>query len=193
MARLPLAAFLLLGISKRLKQWAIVCFPVTSLGRKLTSHIDLTMHHTIEERYVFPALAKFMPKFGNNEDGEHIASHRGIHEGTVVQISLFAATCWLLLIQALKLSTSWFPSGKRPRQRILQWRWRLVSTAFERYYSITLTKRYVLWTGWLDSLIIYSVPGCRPSRGRFEKVHDLGRRGGLTRLEQHWRFGRVTK
>jgi len=48
-------------------------------ARAMNHH--LTMHHTIEERYVFPTLAKFMPKFGNNEDGEHIASHRGIHEG----------------------------------------------------------------------------------------------------------------
>ena len=40
------------------------------------------MHHTMEERFIFPELAKFMPKFGNTNEGEHLASHRGIHEGT---------------------------------------------------------------------------------------------------------------
>ncbi|KIO22846.1 hypothetical protein M407DRAFT_78809, partial [Tulasnella calospora MUT 4182] len=40
----------------------------------------LTMHHTIEERNIFPILAQKMPAF--REDAEHIESHKGIHEGT---------------------------------------------------------------------------------------------------------------
>ncbi|KAF9475759.1 hypothetical protein BDN70DRAFT_219290 [Pholiota conissans] len=49
------------------------------MAKSLSQH--LTMHHTIEERYIFPELAKFMPKFGNTNEGEHLESHRGIHEG----------------------------------------------------------------------------------------------------------------
>ncbi len=70
------------------------------------------MHHTIEERYVFPTLAKFMPKFGNNEDGEHIASHRGIHEGAVVRNILIYShmliASWCTGLEALdKLVAKW--------------------------------------------------------------------------------------
>lgn len=50
-------------------------------ARSMNNH--LTMHHTIEEHHLFPLLAKSMPQFANNDDGEHIASHRGIHEGLV--------------------------------------------------------------------------------------------------------------
>ncbi|KZT72080.1 hypothetical protein DAEQUDRAFT_723246 [Daedalea quercina L-15889] len=39
----------------------------------------LTAHHTIEERYVFPVLAKRMPEF--REDDKHIKAHHAIHEG----------------------------------------------------------------------------------------------------------------
>ncbi|KAI0076109.1 hypothetical protein K474DRAFT_1663355 [Panus rudis PR-1116 ss-1] len=39
----------------------------------------LTTHHTIEETYIFPLLAKRMPAF--REDDEHIKSHHAIHEG----------------------------------------------------------------------------------------------------------------
>jgi len=39
------------------------------------------MHHTIEERHLFPILARNMPQFAK-EDGEHLASHHGIHEGS---------------------------------------------------------------------------------------------------------------
>jgi len=37
----------------------------------------LTMHHTIEERFIFPVLAERMPQF----KGEHLESHKGIHDG----------------------------------------------------------------------------------------------------------------
>ncbi|KAK7692743.1 hypothetical protein QCA50_004376 [Cerrena zonata] len=40
---------------------------------------QLTLHHTIEERHIFPILAKRMPSFRNDE--AHIKSHHGIHEG----------------------------------------------------------------------------------------------------------------
>jgi hypothetical protein len=35
------------------------------------------MHHTIEERFIFPTLALRMPQF----KGEHLESHKGIHDG----------------------------------------------------------------------------------------------------------------
>jgi iron-sulfur cluster repair protein YtfE (RIC family) len=35
------------------------------------------MHHTIEERFLFPMLAKRMPAF----KGDHLESHKGIHDG----------------------------------------------------------------------------------------------------------------
>lgn len=42
----------------------------------------LTMHHTIEERYLFPTLGKKMPQFSDRETkGEHLESHKQIHEG----------------------------------------------------------------------------------------------------------------
>ncbi|KAF8973228.1 hypothetical protein BDZ97DRAFT_668029 [Flammula alnicola] len=61
----------------------------TRQGLSLPRYLDtakamnhhLTMHHTLEERHIFPILARSMPKFANNDDGAHIASHRGIHEG----------------------------------------------------------------------------------------------------------------
>ncbi|KAF8161130.1 hypothetical protein B0H34DRAFT_367335 [Crassisporium funariophilum] len=41
----------------------------------------LTMHHSIEEQFIFPVLGKTMPQFAHNGDGAHILSHRGIHDG----------------------------------------------------------------------------------------------------------------
>ncbi|KAF8806380.1 hypothetical protein BYT27DRAFT_7190929 [Phlegmacium glaucopus] len=48
-----------------------------------TMNHHLTMHHTIEERHLFPILAKTMPQFSQNDngDGAHIQSHRSIHDG----------------------------------------------------------------------------------------------------------------
>ncbi|ORX38632.1 hypothetical protein BD324DRAFT_372514 [Kockovaella imperatae] len=50
-------------------------------AQQLSHH--LTMHHTIEERYVFPQLARKMPQFkaGAREGGEHLKSHKAIHDG----------------------------------------------------------------------------------------------------------------
>lgn len=45
--------------------------------------VDLTMHHTIEERYMFPQLAKRIPAFKE----EHIKSHKGIHDGIMTLYS----------------------------------------------------------------------------------------------------------
>ncbi|KAI0743520.1 hypothetical protein C8Q80DRAFT_1181703 [Daedaleopsis nitida] len=39
----------------------------------------LTVHHTIEERHIFPVLAKRMPMFQDND--VHLKSHEGIHHG----------------------------------------------------------------------------------------------------------------
>lgn len=50
-------------------------------AEQVSHHLD--MHHRIEEAYIFPLLAKKMPAFrdGAREKGEHIISHRGIHDG----------------------------------------------------------------------------------------------------------------
>lgn len=53
----------------------------------MASCTDLTTHHDIEEQYFFPILAKRMPMFAKNEDGEHIKSHRAIHQGLSVASS----------------------------------------------------------------------------------------------------------
>ena len=39
----------------------------------------LTVHHTIEERHIFPILAKRMAMFQN--DDVHLKSHEAIHHG----------------------------------------------------------------------------------------------------------------
>ncbi|PCH43647.1 hypothetical protein WOLCODRAFT_132876 [Wolfiporia cocos MD-104 SS10] len=39
----------------------------------------LTMHHTIEEQYIFPVLATRMPAFRQGE--AHISAHEQIHHG----------------------------------------------------------------------------------------------------------------
>ncbi|RDB27819.1 hypothetical protein Hypma_002283 [Hypsizygus marmoreus] len=41
----------------------------------------LTAHHTIEEHYVFPILAKGIPKFSHNYKDGHVKSHEAIHDG----------------------------------------------------------------------------------------------------------------
>ncbi|KAJ9094933.1 hypothetical protein QFC21_005725 [Naganishia friedmannii] len=47
----------------------------------LYSHLET--HHQIEERHIFPILAKKMPQFkaGARESGEHLKSHKQIHNG----------------------------------------------------------------------------------------------------------------
>jgi iron-sulfur cluster repair protein YtfE (RIC family) len=63
----------------------------TRRGLSLPRYLDtakalnhhLTMHHTIEERYMFPVLGKTMPQFANNDDAAHTAAHHAIHEGLV--------------------------------------------------------------------------------------------------------------
>ncbi|KAK1927009.1 hypothetical protein DB88DRAFT_476362 [Papiliotrema laurentii] len=46
-------------------------------------HHHLHMHHTIEETYIFPVLAKKMPQFkdGARESGQHLQAHKAIHDG----------------------------------------------------------------------------------------------------------------
>ena len=47
------------------------------------------MHHTIEEQTLFPILGKRMPQFSERESrGEHIESHRQIHDGEPLHITL---------------------------------------------------------------------------------------------------------
>ncbi|KAJ7770194.1 hypothetical protein DFH07DRAFT_268458 [Mycena maculata] len=50
------------------------------MAKRLNSH--LTMHHTIEERHIFPVLAKKMPQFSTETEDAHIDSHKGIHKGS---------------------------------------------------------------------------------------------------------------
>ncbi|KIM91817.1 hypothetical protein PILCRDRAFT_809782 [Piloderma croceum F 1598] len=45
-------------------------------ARDLTQ--ELSNHHMIEERFIFPILGQRMPKF----KAEHLESHKGIHDGT---------------------------------------------------------------------------------------------------------------
>ena len=55
---------------------------LSNTDNTMTTYLaDLTMHHTIEERHIFPLLAKKMPEFRANE--AHIKSHQGIHIGGV--------------------------------------------------------------------------------------------------------------
>ncbi|THU95640.1 hypothetical protein K435DRAFT_966293 [Dendrothele bispora CBS 962.96] len=51
------------------------------LARSLSHH--LTVHHTIEERYIFPILGKRMKEFSKDAQGghDHLASHKAIHDG----------------------------------------------------------------------------------------------------------------
>ncbi|KAJ7292915.1 hemerythrin HHE cation binding domain-containing protein [Mycena rebaudengoi] len=50
------------------------------MSTRLNSH--LTMHHTIEEAYVFPVLGERMPEFSTKpESSVHIDSHKAIHQG----------------------------------------------------------------------------------------------------------------
>ncbi|KAJ7178520.1 hemerythrin HHE cation binding domain-containing protein [Mycena crocata] len=49
------------------------------MAKRFNSH--LTMHHTIEERHIFPILAKRMPEFSTETEAGHIDSHKGIHHG----------------------------------------------------------------------------------------------------------------
>ncbi|KAH8107477.1 hypothetical protein DFH11DRAFT_1691675 [Phellopilus nigrolimitatus] len=46
-------------------------------AESLKKHLEA--HHTIEERFIFPVLAKRMPMFSDNE--QHLKSHEAIHEG----------------------------------------------------------------------------------------------------------------
>ncbi|KAF9465055.1 hypothetical protein BDZ94DRAFT_433533 [Collybia nuda] len=71
--------------------------------RSFNSH--LTMHHTIEERHIFPILAKKIPKFANTAENGHVDSHKAIHDG---------------LEALMKLVTNWRkePTTYSPREMI---------------------------------------------------------------------------
>ncbi|KAJ9111069.1 hypothetical protein QFC19_001267 [Naganishia cerealis] len=49
----------------------------------LYSHLE--MHHQIEEKHIFPILARKMPQFkaGARESGAHLKSHKQIHNGSL--------------------------------------------------------------------------------------------------------------
>lgn len=48
-----------------------------TMGEEFCHH--LTVHHTIEERHIFPVLAKKMPAF--RKELELLTQHKQIHEG----------------------------------------------------------------------------------------------------------------
>jgi len=59
-------------------------------GMSLSMYLDsvhrwrssLTAHHTTEERFVFPILARGLPQFAPG--AEHLDSHKAIHDGLAV-------------------------------------------------------------------------------------------------------------
>lgn len=59
-----------------------------SLGEEFSHH--LTIHHTIEERHIFPILAKKMDCFKNSE--HLVGQHKQIHEG-LEKFEGFIADC----------------------------------------------------------------------------------------------------
>jgi len=63
------------------------------------------MHHTIEERHLFPILAKTMPQFSKNDhgDGAHILSHKGIHDGIFYVIFVTFCRLFFLTLSSLGL------------------------------------------------------------------------------------------
>ncbi|SNX83176.1 uncharacterized protein MEPE_01882 [Melanopsichium pennsylvanicum] len=50
------------------------------LSSTLCHHLEI--HHTIEERFVFPILAKKLPQFGNSSQhtNEHVQMHEALHK-----------------------------------------------------------------------------------------------------------------
>lgn len=48
-----------------------------AFGLRFASHLE--MHHSVEETYVFPRLARKMPAFRKKD--ELLAQHRSIHDG----------------------------------------------------------------------------------------------------------------
>ncbi|KAG6832593.1 hypothetical protein H0H92_014429 [Tricholoma furcatifolium] len=52
----------------------------------------LHAHHTIEERFVFPILAKKIPKFAHDAQDGHVRSHQAIHDA--LQSLLALVTKW---------------------------------------------------------------------------------------------------
>lgn len=53
----------------------------------ISSRKDLAGHHGIEERYIFPVLAKRMPEFALSGSAEHIEEHHQIHAGLLLPSS----------------------------------------------------------------------------------------------------------
>ncbi|PPQ63997.1 hypothetical protein CVT24_009426 [Panaeolus cyanescens] len=49
------------------------------LAQSLINH--LTLHHNLEERYIFPSLGEYLPQFSKSVNGAHLQSHHDIHEG----------------------------------------------------------------------------------------------------------------
>ena len=97
---------------------------------------DLSNHHMIEERFVFPILAERMPQF----KAEHLESHKGIHDGKTFHhiISFFLSYC---STQALIDSPFYSPNIVQNQLPIRPLRWKNVWIAGEKYYSDIWMKR----------------------------------------------------
>ena len=76
---------------------------------------DLTVHHTIEERHIFPVLAKRMPAFQNDE--VHIKSHHGIHEGATLCIGQRLINKLSTTTKGLTNLVSSYPNGTKSHPR----------------------------------------------------------------------------
>lgn len=149
------------------------------------------MHHTIEERHIFPILAKRMPTFRNDE--AHIKSHHGIHEGNKNSSLIFNPLeilfpewtrktgrrflLWFTgldklgdLIHKWKLQPSTY-SPQEMRESLDSWR-----EVLFKHLDEEVRDRSDLVTTWWEPVVgvlpVYFVSGQGPLRGQHEEVLD---------------------
>lgn len=128
-----------------------------------SSAADLVVHHTIEERHIFPVLAKRMPAFKEND--VHIASHHGIHEGCVALMRFWPPLilCALGLDKLGELLKKWTaePAAYSPQEMkdcLDSWREVLFKHLDEE--ASTLLAQHQLWQRPL--LYVYKFCAQRP-------------------------------
>lgn len=119
-----------------------MCPPARPVPSLLTPRgPDLTMHHTIEERHIFPNLAKRMPSL--KADEQHIAAHHAIHEGACPRRGLVACGTLTHARQGSTSSGRCSTSGARSPRRTRRRRCARVSTAGAGCSSGISTRRCV--------------------------------------------------